>query len=153
VKHCLWTLLMSVILALVILPLAQCNKKLTAITRKSAPVSNSRCHVCHINYEEEEFAVGHAKVGVSCEKCHGQSDDHCGDEGNITPPDIMYPKAKINASCMKCHARTYLASKRAHKKLFAATDPTEYVCTDCHGEHRLTRREVQWDKTTGKLLE
>jgi hypothetical protein len=32
------------------------------------------------------------------------------------------------------------------------TDPKTTVCTDCHGEHRLKLRTVQWDKTTGKLL-
>ncbi len=37
-------------------------------------VDNSRCHVCHINHDEEELALNHELVGVSCEKCHGSSD-------------------------------------------------------------------------------
>lgn len=151
-KHCLWTLLIFAILALVALPLVRCNNKLTAVARKGPPVSNWRCHVCHMNYEVEEIAVEHAKVGVGCEKCHGPSNEHCDDENNITPPDIMYPRAKVKTACMTCHAKKWLAANKAHKTVFATADPTKGVCTDCHGEHRLARREVRWDKTTGKLL-
>ena len=151
-KHCLWTLLISVIIALSALPLVRCNNKLTATARKGSPVSNSRCHVCHMNYEEEEIAVNHAKVGVGCEKCHGQSNAHCDDEGNITPPGIMYTKTKVKAACMTCHQKSWLAARSEHKSVFVTTDPTKGVCTDCHGEHRLTKRVTRWDKTTGKLL-
>jgi hypothetical protein len=31
---------------------------------------NSRCHVCHIKYDEEELALNHGLGGVSCEGCH-----------------------------------------------------------------------------------
>jgi hypothetical protein len=30
---------------------------------------NSRCHVCHINYADEELAVEHARANISCEQC------------------------------------------------------------------------------------
>lgn len=35
---------------------------------------NSRCHVCHINYDEEILALNHELASVSCQKCHGSSD-------------------------------------------------------------------------------
>lgn len=121
-----------------------------ASTRPAGPVAdNSRCHVCHINYEEEELAVMHAQADVGCEKCHGASDDHCGDEGNITPPGIMYPKAAINASCMKCHYQ--IANDEEHKPVLAGTAKEEH-CTDCHGEHRLPRRTQRWNKKTGEPI-
>jgi len=100
---------------------------------------NSRCHVCHINYADEALAVTHARANISCEQCHGASDAHCGDEDNITAPDIMYPKEKINSFCKTCHPKAKLGAGK------------EY-CTDCHGEHRLGYRTRKWDKTTGKLI-
>ena len=119
---------------------------------KAAAVDNSRCHVCHINYSEELLAVRHAKVGVGCEKCHGSSDAHCNDEGNITPPGIMYPKDKVNSACMACHAKASFVKVVNHKASLAAVEANTKVCTDCHGQHRLARRDVRWDKKTRKLL-
>jgi hypothetical protein len=110
---------------------------------------NSRCHVCHINYADEKLAVVHAQANISCEQCHGASDAHCGDEDNITPPDIMYPVAKINSFCMGCHHRDRISS--LHGSFFAG-DTKEKYCTDCHGEHRLNYRTRKWDKTTGELI-
>ncbi len=111
---------------------------------------NSRCHVCHINYEDEELAVVHARTNISCEQCHGACDAHCSDEDNITPPDIMYPMAKITSFCMGCHPRDNISS--LHKSFLAGTTKEKY-CTDCHGEHRLGYRTRKWDKTTGELIE
>ena len=101
---------------------------------------NSRCHVCHINYEDEELAVTHARAGVGCERCHGASDAHCSDEDNITPPDIMYPPDKVNSFCKSCHPEGKLGGDKKY-------------CTDCHGEHRLGYRTRKWDKETGKLIQ
>lgn len=118
-----------------------------------AVFDNSRCHVCHINYEEEKLAVTHARAGIGCEQCHGASDAHCSDEDNITPPDIMYPVAKINPSCMKCHPRDKI-DIMPHEPLFDGTAPKEKQhCIDCHGDHRLSYRTRKWDKATGKLIE
>ena len=121
---------------------------------KGPVADNSRCHVCHVNYEAEDLAVLHARGNVGCERCHGGCDAHCGDEDNITPPDIMYPRAKINPSCMVCHPRDKIdtAKLAQHKPLFAGTGAAKKSCTDCHGSHRLGRRTRRWDKTTGKLL-
>jgi hypothetical protein len=114
---------------------------------------NSRCHVCHINYDEEELALNHELWGVSCESCHGASDAHCSDENNITPPDIMYSKASINPSCMKCHPKDEIIEEGHHMPLLLGTATQMKYCTDCHGrEHRVAVRMVQWDKKTGKLL-
>jgi hypothetical protein len=120
---------------------------------KSEAVSNARCHVCHMNYEDEWLAVKHAKNGVGCMTCHGESDDHCGDENNITPPDRMYPRDTIARACMMCHSLSKLQKKpKEHEAILPDPKKAEKVCTDCHGKHRLERRTTRWDKATGKLL-
>lgn len=116
---------------------------------KGAAADNSWCHVCHINYAEEELAVAHLRANVGCASCHGDSYAHRGDEANVTPPEIMYPKERINPSCLKCHAPEKLSD--VHRPVLARTAEEKY-CTDCHGEHRLAHRTVRWDKATGKLL-
>ena len=123
--------------------------------RKSSqvkPADNSRCHVCHMNFEDEDLAVTHAKNGIGCEECHGKSKAHAADEDNITAPDIMYPKSKITAACEKCHTSTTLAKTEQHKSVLAGTANDRTACTDCHGEHRMNNRRNRWDKETGKLL-
>jgi hypothetical protein len=120
---------------------------------KTGPVAdNSRCHVCHINYDDEVLAVTHAGANVSCEQCHGPSDAHCSDEDNITPPDIMYPVAMIRPFCMGCHQKEKI-DIAVHKSVLSDTTANEGNCTNCHGEHRLSYRTRKWDKTTGKLIE
>ena len=108
---------------------------------------NSRCFVCHINYMAEDLAVTHARADMGCADCHGESDEHIADEswasgGNGTAPDIMYPKPKINPFCMGCHPKEKIDTPQ-HKPLFAAGG-MQMVCTDCHGDHRLTNRKCKW---------
>ncbi len=119
----------------------------------SGPVAdNSRCYVCHINYEEEALTFVHAMADIGCEQCHGSSDAHCSDEDNITPPDIMYPAAKIDSFCMGCHTKDKIDIP-VHNSVLPNIGTEEGYCTECHGEHRLSHRTRKWDKTTGKLLE
>lgn len=113
---------------------------------------NSRCHVCHINYEDEQLAVMHARANIGCEQCHGASDEHCSDEDNITAPGIMYPVEEINSFCLGCHPKDKIAID-VHKGVLSDTGTKEENCTDCHGEHRLNYRTRKWDKRTGKLIE
>jgi hypothetical protein len=109
---------------------------------RQAASENNACLVCHSNFRVEKLALKHAQAGVACAHCHGRSIEHCGNEENIIPPQIMYPKEKINSSCKKCHA--------THKA--ALTGSPSKICTDCHGKHRLSFRTKVWDKVTGKLL-
>jgi hypothetical protein len=107
---------------------------------------NSRCFVCHINYMQEEIAVTHARQGMGCANCHGESDEHIADEswasgGNGTAPDIMYPRDKINPFCTGCHTKDKIDTEQ-HKPLFENNN--DKYCTDCHGDHRLTERKCKW---------
>jgi hypothetical protein len=113
---------------------------------------NSRCHVCHINYADEELALIHARANIGCEQCHGACDAHCNDEDNITPPDIMYSLENINSSCMVCHPKDKI-DIQPHESLFDPATAEKEYCTDCHGSHRLGYRTRKWDKKTGELLE
>ncbi len=111
---------------------------------------NSRCIVCHMNYVKEDIAVTHARVNIGCVRCHGESDAHIDDEswswgGKGTPPDIMYVTEKINPFCTGCHSKDKLNAAR-HRDVLAGTYPEFNTCTDCHGDHRLSRRQVKWKK-------
>lgn len=111
--------------------------------------NNSRCHVCHLNYETEELAVAHARADLGCEACHGASDAHCSDEDNITPPDILFPEARIEPFCTECHD----SLGEGHERERARAAPGKPLCTDCHGDHRLSHRTRRWDRVTGELIE
>jgi len=117
---------------------------------------NTACYVCHTNYDEETFAVVHAKANIGCVKCHGASYPHRNDEDNITPPDVMFPPGKIESNCRECHRKHNVPPRevvlRWRQRCPEKTKPEEILCTDCHGNHRLKSRTVRWDKTTGKLL-
>jgi hypothetical protein len=107
---------------------------------------NSRCHVCHINYADEDIAVIHSRANIGCNHCHGDCDAHIADEswamgGNGTAPDTMYVRSDINPVCMGCHPRDKIDTEE-HKPLFAAAE--DKVCTDCHGKHRLAERRFKW---------
>jgi len=119
-------------------------------------VDNSACFVCHANYEEELFAVEHAKVNCGCMKCHGPSLAHRDDEDNITPPDVMFPPEAIEANCKKCHdghdAPAVMVIARWQECCPEKTDPKTLLCMDCHGKHRLKLRTVRWNKKTGELI-
>ena len=112
-------------------------------------VDNSRCHVCHLNFAMEDLSVKHAAANVGCERCHGSSNAHCADEDNITPPDRMFPRDGISDACQECH-RQELPMTAEHKDLLAGK--SKKVCTDCHGEHRLSHRTRRWDRHTGTLI-
>lgn len=107
---------------------------------------NSRCLVCHLNYELEDIAIIHAREGYGCAYCHGESDDHIADEswasgGNGTPPDIMYRPNEVIPACLKCHELS--KSDPECRCEFPRLDEKK-LCTECHGNHRLQSRKCHW---------
>jgi hypothetical protein len=113
----------------------------------SPGTDNSRCLVCHLNFQEEDLTARHAKARIGCAGCHGESDAHIADEswasgGNGTPPEVMFPRGRINAFCLGCHARETIDDSN-HQALWALTD-AKPVCTDCHGKHRMAARKCKW---------
>ncbi len=125
---------------------------------------NTYCYACHGNFDGDKLAMDHQLVGIGCERCHGESERHRSDEENVTPPQIMYPRAKINPTCMMCHPRPTIEHVDHHDVILAGADTIfdepvespedEKVCTDCHGRgHRVNVRTVRWNKATGELIE
>jgi PBP1b-binding outer membrane lipoprotein LpoB len=125
------------------------QKPLPAIREPMA--DNGRCLVCHMNFTDERLAVAHARVQVGCTACHGQSDAHSNDEGNITPPDIIYAKSDIMETCCKCHTMEHTPPKIVCLDAILDTKAERY-CTDCHGDHHMAVRMIRWDKATRKLI-
>lgn len=130
---------------------------------KEVFVANAFCSVCHYGFAEENLARTHERAGVGCERCHGESQRHRSDEGNVTPPEIMYPRDKINPTCMMCHPRHAIRRVPAHETLLAGAetifDPASQAaespiyCTSCHAkDHRITVRTIRWNKATGERL-
>ena len=125
-------------------------------------VANIFCSACHYGFSDEKLARTHELAGIGCERCHGESERHRSDENNITPPEIMYPKAKINPTCMMCHPRHDIRHVADHKVLLAGAKTVfdsadeggnQIYCIDCHApHHRINFRTVRWNKETGELL-
>jgi len=121
-----------------------------------AASKNRACYVCHANYETEPLAVWHAKANIGCADCHGESSPHKNDENHTTPPDHMYPRDRIDAFCTHCHEShdvpaAKVVARWQQRNSDGASEQTP-VCTTCHGEHRLARRTMRWNKETGELL-
>jgi len=131
-------------------------------SEKKGFVANVFCSACHYGFDDEKLARRHEQAGIGCERCHGESERHRSDEDNITPPEIMYPKAKINPTCMMCHPRHEILHVAHHKTLleeaktvFDSADHTgnHRYCTDCHApHHRINVRTIRWNKETGELI-
>jgi len=109
---------------------------------------NSRCFVCHTNYQTEELVLRHALHEVGCETCHGASNAHCSDEENVTSPDILFAKEDVREACLTCH----LQPEATQKRPLADKCDEAQLCTACHGAHRMPVRTRHWDARTGKLL-
>ena len=138
---------------------------ITATQREGPVADNSRCFVCHANYdsEEEKLTVVHAKANIGCVRCHGESSPHSTDEDGLTAPDLMFAKSRIRFNCLGCHdwvklvasdrKKTECKEEPDHLAVLNGTVTEKRFCTDCHGgEHRMSYRTRTWDKRTRKLL-
>ena len=127
--------------------------------------NNTRCFVCHANYEDELLSVTHATNNIGCVRCHGESSPHSTDEDGLTAPDRMFRKGIIRFNCLSCHdwvklvasdqqrtGRADLKEKPDHQAVLDGTAREKPFCTDCHGEHRMFFRTRAWDKRSGALL-
>lgn len=126
----------------------------SALPATKAAAENAACFVCHANYSDEFLVARHAAAEVGCTECHGKSYRHRNDENHTTGPDKMFPPETIRPFCQECHPKHEVPDQKigARKKQRNLEDKQTITCTDCHGAHRLKRRSVQWNKTTGELL-
>jgi len=140
------------------------NSAESQVQQEERFVANPYCEACHADFGDEKFALDHELMGIGCERCHGESERHRSDEDNITPPEIMYPRAKINPTCMMCHPRQDIDHVEQHDVILAGADTIfdepanseakeEKVCTDCHATgHRMKVRTIRWNKMTGEII-
>lgn len=148
-------------------PVSSDSAGATAVAAKGPPADNSRCFVCHANYDlnDEKLALGHAQAGIGCVRCHGESSPHSTDEDGLTAPDRIYPQSHIRFNCLGCHDSTRLVAsdktklnrvdlkeKPDHLAVLNGTSKDKKICTDCHGEHRLGYRTRKWNKRTKLLI-
>ena len=117
------------------------------------PANNADCLTCHMDFKAELITVRHAKAGVGCTGCHGESLAHGDDEFNITPPDVLFGRAEVKPFCRTCHkthktGEVYTAfvkkwhSNRRPNGRMILDDST---CTDCHGNHAILSPDKQLD--------
>jgi hypothetical protein len=119
---------------------------------RRAPADNSLCSVCHANWDDEKFVQRHRRKGVGCVDCHGESEAHMDDEESHVPPEIVIPREMVDRTCMEnCHRKEKVERVGKHRKWLDDPDNRK-VCTDCHGEHRLDKRQRRWDRA-GRLIE
>ncbi len=133
--------------------------KLVSRSEPSSPVHPKNiaktCAVCHANVElTKKFhiplvrpveaylqsvharAVAADKSGAVCTDCHGA---HA-----ILPagdPASQIWRSRVPETCGKCHSEIFATySKSIHGEAVARGVRDAPVCTDCHGEHRILKR-------------
>lgn len=98
------------------------------------------CGTCHTQHATDFQEHTHFKKDLSCDACHGKSNDHLDANGN-RPPDRVAGPSEQPAVCGACHVQQkplYEASK--HGKLVLARSKTRSpACTGCHGSHQLRK--------------
>lgn len=117
---------------------------------------NFMCLVCHGDLDAEQLVVRHAREGVGCVECHGPSVAHADDEEHVIPPDKMFDHADVDKMCAQCHRRHEVPARevvaRCRARGLAGKTPGEIACTDCHFQHYMTRRTVQWNRRTKEFI-
>ena len=96
--------------------------------------ANAACYVCHMTFVNEELTKTHLRAKVPCTQCHGLSAGHANDEDiGATPPDIIIERDQVEIMCLKCHQRHDISAE------MTATDKSQPICTDCHGNHKIKK--------------
>jgi hypothetical protein len=117
-------------------------------TRAQQPV-HELCRPCHTETTADFVSHPHAKNGLSCDTCHGESVRHRESAGGADPDRIAAPD-QVPALCGGCHDRavenaggastTLLGQYQASKHgVFVAERSKVRAphCATCHGEHGL----------------
>ena len=106
----------------------------------------------HLTPPDKMYAV--SEIDGACQKCHTGHD--------VQPAEVVRRwkertgDTKTDVLCKECHESHDIPAAAVIRKWQKQSSQKIYekpiVCTDCHGEHRLKLRSVQWDKKTGKLI-
>lgn len=102
----------------------------------SAQETGKLCAPCHAEYAADLKTHKHAEKGITCEVCHGPSQQHRNAAG-ATAPDRVAAPDEVSALCGGCHSaqrKEYEPSK--HGVLVLARGKTRSAnCGSCHGVH------------------
>jgi len=111
-----------------------------APAKSSSRPSNEACYVCHLDFEGEKIVETHLAEGITCADCHGASEKHIADEAHQTPPEVVFKRSAINDFCEECHSERENCPFKdtAPKRSKAFGIRRRKVCTDCHGNHKIT---------------
>jgi hypothetical protein len=97
------------------------------------------CGACHTQPADDFEKHPHSKQNISCDTCHGASQNHIDTAGNTAPDNVAGPKQQP-ALCGACHTgerKAYEASKHHQALLAAGGARKSAACTTCHGTHML----------------
>ena len=106
---------------------------------------NSKCYVCHAGMKTEELTTTHLAMGVTCDKCHGDSIEHMHDEMLMTQPDLLFGRSQVVGMCINCHSGhedpdvvdAFREKWAGRIRPNGRNITLDAVCTDCHGTHNL----------------
>lgn len=96
------------------------------------------CGSCHTQPADDFEKHPHSKQTISCDTCHGASQNHIDTAGNTPPEKVAGPKDQP-ALCGACHTeqnKDFTASKHG-KAMLAGGAQKSPACTTCHGTHML----------------
>ncbi len=131
--------------------LTSCARSLVPnVLMSNLPDANDACYICHMLFAEEGISGVHLKAGISCSACHGKSLEHMDDETFSTPPDTLYSRNAVDSFCRTCHSShpnvppeklVGMWLEKNQRLMESKGGEQKVVCTDCHGSHRIARRE------------
>jgi hypothetical protein len=96
------------------------------------------CGACHTQPADDFEKHPHSAKGLSCDVCHGKSQNHIDTAGN-TPPEKVAGPTDQAALCGACHTaqrKTFESSKHGQLVMSRAAKKAP-ACTTCHGTHML----------------
>ena len=102
----------------------------------AAQKTHDICNSCHGEHVADFRKHKHFQTGLSCDTCHGESEQHRNANGAVAP-DRVSPPDQLPELCGGCHAdqlKEYRTSK--HARLVAERSKTRSAqCATCHGNH------------------
>jgi cytochrome b6 len=140
----------------------------------AAPPAKTSCIACHSSDMFDAAAKAkvktyaddvHAKVGLSCQDCHGGNPDPKLAEDMVSAMDASYKpnpyvgkpdRVKMPEFCGRCHSSAAYMKKfnpsarvdvvneyrsSMHGQQLAKGDPNVAMCIDCHGVHGILRKD------------
>jgi len=95
------------------------------------------CTPCHTGPSEDFDTHPHKAKSISCDTCHGKSEEHRASQGMKQPDKVAGPK-EVPALCGACHTNQLAAFKLSkHFAILQANARGTATCIRCHGNHSL----------------